>query len=482
MIKIQSSSADRGAVTARLLQEVRLRLAIRFAIFVVAGMCVVYALAAILRVQREIGLARQDIVRNQRNVGEDLATAVATIWTLAGHDQAFEFIRQANETKGDIDIQIRADQGHPADPTPETRRDPNRLSTSIPVVVNGSVAATLDLSQSLAEESAYIERTIRRTLITTGITILVTGAITIALGLHYVGRPVRDLVRQSRRIAEGDLSGRLEISQRDEFATLAHELNAMCARLHAASERVAHETAARAAAFDQLRHADRLTTVGHIASGIAHELGTPLSVIHARAKMIASGEAVNDEASHSAAVILKQSERMTGIIRQLLNYARRQPARKGTTGMQSLVRETMRMLEPIAKRSGIELILSDDDAALRAFVDPEQVQQALTNIMINGIHAMPNGGALLVEVSSYRETSTQAVWIRIDIRDSGQGIPPDQLERVLEPFFSTKGVDGTGLGLPIALEIVREHGGRIDLASTPGAGTCVSVHLPMGAD
>src|SRR5208283_4365944 len=137
------------------------------------------------------------------------------------------------------------------------------------------------------------------------------------VGFTFVGRPMRRLVDKARRIGAGDLSGPLDLRQHDEIGVLAHEMNEMCDRLRAAQKKLAEETERRLAAGEQLRHADRLTTVGKLASGVAHELGTPLNVIEARASMIANGETTPEESVTCARAVVRGTERMTRIIRQL---------------------------------------------------------------------------------------------------------------------------------------------------------------------
>src|SRR5512142_3555308 len=123
-------------------------------------------------------------------------------------------------------------------------------------------------------------------------------------GFHFVGRPMRALVAKARRIGAGDLSQPLELAQRDELGELAREMNQMCERLAEAQVRLQEETQRRLDTSEQLRHADRLTTVGKLASGVAHELGTPLNVVSARAKMIASGETTPAETTEYAQIIV----------------------------------------------------------------------------------------------------------------------------------------------------------------------------------
>src|SRR6185436_5069012 len=150
-------------------------------------------------------------------------------------------------------------------------------------------------------------------------------------------------------------TGSLSLRRRDELAELAAAINQMCEALAAANEATARETGARLAAVEQLRHADRLTTVGRLASGIAHELGTPLNIVSGRGYMIASGEAIGDEIKDNARIIMEQTERITRIIRQLLDFARPRPVEKARIDLRGLATQTVALLRPMADKQRVTL-------------------------------------------------------------------------------------------------------------------------------
>src|SRR5262249_6763278 len=158
--------------------------------------------------------------------------------------------------------------------------------------------------------------------------------------------PVAALALKARRVGQGDFSSPLELPGRDEFAELAHEMNAMCDRLEQT--------------VSQLRHADRLATVGKLASGLAHELGTPLNVISARAEMIASGETTKAEALDYSRVIVQASERLAGIVRQLLDFARPRDPRKVRQDLVRLTRQTLQLLTPLAAKKRVTLTMKNN--------------------------------------------------------------------------------------------------------------------------
>jgi signal transduction histidine kinase len=188
-------------------------------------------------------------------------------------------------------------------------------------------------------------------------------------------------------------------------------------------------------------------------------------------------------------VILEQANRMTTLIRQLLDFSRRQGPRFGLTSLRAIGTRAVDLLGSFARKRDVTLELQALTDPLLVAADEHQIQQVLTNIIMNGIQATPGGGRVTVTVET-RETpardGTAAVtepWVCVVVQDSGVGITPDDLPRIFEPFFTTKGVgEGTGLGLSVAYGIVHEHGGRIDVESELGRGSRFSVLLPLAGE
>jgi signal transduction histidine kinase len=234
------------------------------------------------------------------------------------------------------------------------------------------------------------------------------------------------------------------------------------------------ETRTRIAAVEQMRHADRLSIVGRLASGVAHELGTPLNVALAHARLIARQQRSVDGAA-DANVIVEQGERMAGIIRQLLDLARRHTPNKRLEDVRSIVSGTLAVIEPVASKHGVVLQTHSGAQPIVANVDPEQMRQVVANLVMNAIQAQPAGGEVRVHTEEL-----DSCQMRIRVEDKGSGIPSDALDRIFEPFFTTKEPgDGTGLGLTVSYGIVSDHGGRIEVESRQGLGSTFSVYLPL---
>jgi two-component system NtrC family sensor kinase len=306
--------------------------------------------------------------------------------------------------------------------------------------------------------------------------------VALAVGVVFIGRPINKLAGKARRVGTGDLTGPLDLKQRDELGELANEINLMC-------ERLAEEQGARARATEQLRHADRLTTVGKLASGLAHELGTPLNVVSGRARLIAQREVEGTDAIDSARIVMEQAERMTALIRQLLDFARPRAPQAAPLNVTTLAARVCELVATIARKGNVKLVPPVYDDRLRLEADDGQLTQVLTNLLVNAIQAMPEAGGEVAIVARtvdqvpppYVGGSLQA-WMAIEVRDTGAGMDDATRERIFEPFFTTKQIgEGTGLGLSVSWGIVREHGGWIDVQSTLNQGTTVTVYLPMSS-
>ena len=248
---------------------------------------------------------------------------------------------------------------------------------------------------------------------------------------------------------------------------------------------LARETTARMATVEQLRHRDRLAMVGQIASGIAHEVGTPINVIGGRARLITEPDATIGAAQQHAASIIEQSERVASTIRQLLDFARRRGPQRMESNIHELAQRVIGLLRPLASKRNVALVCLPARAAAKAYVDPTQIEQALGNLVMNAIQAIAQGGTVRVAVGTVHRphpelmTGPAAQHVQLTVEDSGAGISAQHLSHIFEPFFTTKrDGEGTGLGLSITHEIVRDHGGWIEVRSEAGKGCRFTVFLP----
>ncbi|MEZ6062136.1 MAG: HAMP domain-containing sensor histidine kinase [Planctomycetaceae bacterium] len=334
--------------------------------------------------------------------------------------------------------------------------------TFVPLVIDGIDSGTVQISQSLEPHDAFIRRQILSVAASLAGVALLSGLVIYVGGIRLVARPLKKLFAQIDAIGRGQLDQPPALSGNDEFGRLALAISNMSRRLR--EQR------------DTIRHTDRLGTVGTLAAGIAHELGTPLNVVSGQAALIAGGRLTAEEVQGSARDIKEEADRMTAIIRQLLDFARRKPAERRVFDLPELVRRTCGLMEPLAHKAGVRVRVEDIDSLPCVTGEPSQLQQVFTNLISNAVAALPDGGDVRVSVSA----TDDGKQVCVEVSDTGTGISAEDLPRVFEPFFTTKDVGlGTGLGLSIAYGIIREHGGEISVRSTQGQGTSFRITLPL---
>jgi signal transduction histidine kinase len=486
-----------------------MRLTRKFIAALVIGVALVALIQGFFDYSRQQEAFNEQMRAEATALGRALARGVAAVWSRDGEAAARQFLITASNqserirvkwvwldaTSRDVPKAPRDALAPMASGQVVVIKDRNQLLTYIPVDVPDPRDATsqprsagpsapikggLEISQSTLELDRYTRDSLQSEVVGSASEVALAAVLALGLGVVFIGRPISRLAQKARRVGTGDLTGPMRLSQRDELGELANEINLMC-------ERLAEEQTARESATEQLRHADRLTTVGHLASGLAHELGTPLNVVQGRARLIRDREVDATETIDSARIVVEQAERMTALIRQLLDFARPRALQKASVNVSALAARVCELVATIARKSNVTVKAPPADEA-RVEADDGQLHQVLTNLVVNAIHAMPDGGTVeivprVVEQvpPPYIDGAAQS-WMAIEVRDSGVGMEDATRARIFEPFFTTKQFgEGTGLGLSVTWGIVREHGGWIDVASTPGKGSTFTVYLPMGA-
>ncbi|MBA3460206.1 MAG: HAMP domain-containing histidine kinase [Deltaproteobacteria bacterium] len=473
-----------------------MRLTRKFIAALVIGVALVALIQGFLDYQRERDVFDRQMKGEAAALGRALARGVAHVWQRDGEPAAREFLETATSKREsllarwiwldakdhDAPRADRADLQEMTEGNVVTLRDSSRrvLLTYIPVEVPERRSGGLEIAQSLEQFDTYIRDSLRSEILGSVAAVTIAGLLALALGVMFIGRPINRLAEKARRVGTGDLSGPLVLQQRDELGELATEINLMC-------ERLAEESKAREQATEQLRHADRLTTVGKLASGLAHELGTPLNVVQGRAKLIAEHEVEGKDVEDSARIVVEQAERMTALIRQLLDFARPRPLHKAPVNVATLAGRVCQLVATIAKTANVTLDPPQADETLRIAADDGQLTQVLTNLVVNGIQATPARGTVAIRAKVVEQQpppyvgSDEASWMAIEVKDNGTGLDDSSRARIFEPFFSTKGIgEGTGLGLSVSWGLVREHGGWIDVQSVLGEGSTFTVFLPRG--
>nr|KXH69850.1 MAG: hypothetical protein AM324_01875 [Candidatus Thorarchaeota archaeon SMTZ1-83] len=226
---------------------------------------------------------------------------------------------------------------------------------------------------------------------------------------------------------------------------------------------------------DQLRHADRLATIGQLAAGVAHELNEPLGSILGFAELARKTSDLPEEATQDLEKIVKASLQAREVIKKLMLFARQMPPQKSQVDVNRIVEEGLSFFKPRCAKEGIELICSLAPRLPKIIADPGQLNQVMVNLVVNSIQAMPGGGKLTLRTSGSKDH------VFLTVEDTGTGMSKEVLKRIFLPFFTTKDVgQGTGLGLAVVHGIISAHRGSIQVDSKLGQGTKFEIRMPLG--
>lgn len=225
---------------------------------------------------------------------------------------------------------------------------------------------------------------------------------------------------------------------------------------------------------EQLRHADRLATIGQLSAGVAHELNEPIGSILGFAQLVQKYPDLSDQVKKDTEKIMKASLHAREVVKKLMLFARQMPPQKTQVSLNQVVEESLYFLESRCAKEGIKIIRNLSQNIPDITADPAQMTQVFVNIAVNAIQAMPNGGELTIKTESSGKT------ISFIVEDTGVGMDEGIVKKIFIPFFTTKEIGkGTGLGLPVVHGIVASHGGSIDVKSKVGQGTSFEIRLPV---
>lgn len=232
---------------------------------------------------------------------------------------------------------------------------------------------------------------------------------------------------------------------------------------------------------DQLLHVEKLATVGVLAAGIAHEIGTPLGVIRGRAEYVAAKLGPDHPMRGNLGVIVSQIDRVVRTVRALLDFSGRRRVATARVDLAESAAAVVELVRFESERRKVELLVDVTQPVSPVAADADQVQQVLVNLAMNAMDASAPGGRVWFRAQEEAATDAGPARVRLDVVDEGRGIPEADLHRVFDPFYTTKKRgQGTGLGLAIVSQIVRDHGGEVAVQSTVGRGTTVFVWWPTG--
>jgi signal transduction histidine kinase len=370
--------------------------------------------------------------------------------------------------------------------------DARRVSVAVPLLRAGrSIAVVASVSMAGVEQarSRGREVALRFAMPTVLLVTLLIDAVT----RRVVHRPIAELQKTIRHVFDGDLTSRAAILRRDELGMVAAGLNDMLGRLEQASallqQRVREATSevlVRNAELEEsyqrvlglqeaLARAERMAAVGEMAASVAHQVGTPLNLVSGYVQMIREDPQTQTGVRQRLEIVEAQLSQVTHVLRTMLDEAR-QPTPRVTTSLAPIVDRACTIARPRLARSGVHLDVRLDESLPDVDANAPQLELALLNLITNAVDAMPEGGTLSIHGAASEKG------IRLEVADSGPGIPADLLPHLFEPWVTTKPVGrGTGLGLSIVREVLSALGGEIHAANRDGGGAVFTIDLPPSA-
>lgn len=301
----------------------------------------------------------------------------------------------------------------------------------------------------------------------------ITSILAVSLSLflnRYVTNPIQHLISTMVR-AERGLDVRADVKSRDDIGRLAEAFNSLIDKLELARRKVEKYH------YEQMKRADRLASIGEMAAGIAHEIKNPLAGIAGVIQVLKKEMPKTDQRRAVLDEVLSQVERMDKAVRNLLSFARPPEPSKTLVDMNDLIGKLLDFLAPQFAKYNIAAERRLSPGIPWLSVDPDLMQQALLNIALNAIQAMPEGGRFIVTTEAEPPSDNGPGMVRITLMDTGMGISPEDMGRIFNPFFTTR-QQGTGLGLSITQRIIEQHGGEISVSNAAGKGASFSIMLP----
>jgi signal transduction histidine kinase len=293
---------------------------------------------------------------------------------------------------------------------------------------------------------------------------------------RYVSRPLADLSAKVMEFSSEDSKS----AAGSELDLLSEEFRRLDQQLNRARIDLEDRHRRELELERELQRADRLATIGALAAGLAHEIGTPMGVIRVRAESLQNDETTSADSRVKLGIIVRQIDRIARIVRMLLDYSRKSESHKAICDLRTIAERAMTLLEPESARRSVRTIARLGDTPLMVNCDADQLEQVFVNLIMNALDAMNrNGGTLRVTATS--EKNNNGARAMLAFEDTGAGVAPEHEDRLFTPFFTTKEPGkGTGMGLAVSQSIVREHDGEITF-STNASGSRFVVAIPMAS-
>lgn len=335
------------------------------------------------------------------------------------------------------------------------------------------IIGVLNVTYSLVETRRRMMEATRLFVVST---VVIIGFLSVAISLvmlKFVRKPLTLLEENMAKVEQGDLSVRMKPNGGDEVGRLVASFDSMVDRLDSAKQEL------EKLHFHQMERADRLASVGEMAAGIAHEIKNPLTGIAAAITILKDDYVEADPRTEIVNEVLEQIKRLDKTVNDLLFFGKPTQPEPAYTNINYVLKKTLMFASQHRGGKNIEKRLELQEDLPPVYVDPKQIQQVFLNLILNAVQAMQNGGVLTLTSALVEGDGQQ--WVQIGIADTGPGIPPQILEKIFTPFFTTK-AQGTGLGLAICHQLISQHNGRIFVASEDGKGTVFTIELPASGD
>jgi two-component system NtrC family sensor kinase len=326
-------------------------------------------------------------------------------------------------------------------------------------------------------EDKYVD--MRRNALTMLVLIVVAGmALAIWLGYFLEKKimdPVHRLIKASQKVSEGNLAFEIDPISRDEIGVLQKTFKNMIESLKERDRRRREESENR------LLRSEKQASVGRLAAGVAHEINNPLTGVLTFTRILLRRKDISDDARGHLEKIAESTVRVKKIVQGLLDFSRQTTLDKEPTDINKLARTTIEQMENQALIRGVNLTFNPGENLPSITLDRGQFQGVILNIVLNALDATERGGSITVSTGiSVSASDTGKRGIEISVSDTGCGIPPENLDKIFDPFYTTKEVgQGTGLGLPVSYGIVQRHGGTIRVQSEVGRGSTFIIWIPI---
>ena len=300
----------------------------------------------------------------------------------------------------------------------------------------------------------------------------------------WITEPISQLMGGIKNMAKGNLQTRIELRRRDELSELGHAFNQMAGDLKEAQDRIIEEAETKLKLERDLRQSEKLATIGQLASGLAHEIGTPLNIISGRVELAKRKLDDKEGVQKNLDIVIQQTERITKIIQRLLGFVRKKKPEQRDLNITALLETTLDFLDHEIQKQKVKVVRETEDPLPSVMGDPDQLQQVFLNIVLNAVQSMPGGGTLHLSAST-QVTSKEGLedgqrrYVEVKVQDTGMGMEREVMDNIFNPFFTTKEKDkGTGLGLTVSQGIVQDHEGWIEVESETGKGSLFKIYLP----